>query len=287
MSSFKVLLMPLGLRTHAAERMQGAIAVAQHFQAHLQVLFTYVSPREMIPDDIFGMSQTSMDNLTRIADEQAAESARERRELFLKICQQQGINVSKQPVAQTASASWSETSGLRSQRVARRGRLADLIVVAQPPQPELPSAMIQAALTETGRPLLLMPRTQTTFSAEHIVIGWNGSVAISRTLDAVLPCLQNARTVTVLTTAEHRNESGGLDDLLTYLSWQGVSASAQIIAVDNRSIGEALLAEAKTLDADLLVIGGYSHKQRVLDKFIGSTTQYIIANSHIPAMMAH
>ena len=284
MSSFKVLLMPLGLRGQTAERIQGALAVAQHFQAHLQVLFTYVSPREMIPDGIFGLSQAAMDNLTKIADDQAAESAKQRRDLFEQICQQRGVILSAQPAGQTLTASWQQGIGLRSQLVVQHSLLADLIVVAQPPQQQ-PSAMIQAALTETGRPVLLMPRMQTNFSADHIVIGWNASAEIARTLDAALPCLKAARTVTVLTTQEHKDGVPSFDDLLTYLSWHGISAAMKIFT--GHSTGAALLQEVHSLGADLLIVGGYSRKRSVRDRLKGSVTQHVITHTEIPVLMAH
>ena len=284
MSSFKVLLMPLGLRGQAEERIQGALAVAQHFQAHLAVLFTYVSPREMIPDAIFGLSQAAMENLTKVADEQAAETARQRRELFERICQQHNVAVSAESPTGQISAAWQESTGLRTQLVAQRGRLADMIITAQPPQPQV-SAMIQTALIETGRPVLLMPRTQTHFSAQDIVIGWNASSEAARTLEAALGCLKAANRVTVLTVQEHNAPQP--DELLTYLSRHGITATAKTVDPSGQSTAAALLSETKSLGADLLVIGGYGHRHRLRDKLLGSVTQQVMAQATMPVLMAH
>lgn len=282
MSSFKMLLMPLGLRGQTAERLQGALAVANHFQAHLQVLFTYVSPREMIPEGIFGMSQAAMSDLTRVADEQAAESAKQRREVFMQICRRQGVTLSDQPLGSTVSASWREATGLRSRLIAQHGRLADLIIVAKPPQPQ-PSATIRAALTETGRPVLLMPRTQIRFSADNIAIAWNASGEIARTLEAALALLQAASQVSILTTQAYRNTIPSLDELLAYLNHHGIAAAARIIDSDGKSLGTALLDEAYKLGAELLICGGYGRKHRLRS----GVTQSLLSSTHLPVLMAH
>lgn len=287
MSSINVILMPLGLRGQAAERLQGALAVARHFQAHLEVLFTYVSPREMIPDGIFGMSQATLAELIRVADEQAAASASERRELFLQACRQHGVPVSEQPPAGPAtSAAWQARSGLRSRLIAERGRLVDLIVVARPPQPR-PSAMIYAAVTETGRPVLLMPRAQTTFSADRLVIGWDASAEAARTVDAALAWLKAAQSVTVLTVRDQHVDPPDPDELLAYLGWHGVAATARIVDSANRAIGTVLLGEAQTLNADLLLIGGYGRKHSLRDRLTSRVTQTVLDRTELPVLMAH
>ncbi len=56
--------------------------------------------------------------------------------------------------------------------------------------------------------------------------------------------------------------------------------------VGTRSVGETLLAEARALTADLLVIGGYSHV-RARELLFGGVTRHILAATEIPVMMAH
>ena len=49
---------------------------------------------------------------------------------------------------------------------------------------------------------------------------------------------------------------------------------------------EALLANAEELDADLLVMGGYS-RHRLREVIMGGVTRYVLAESDIPVMMVH
>lgn len=286
MSRFRTLLMPLGLGGHAVERMAGALAVARHFGAHLEVMFTYVSPRHTIPSEIFGMSADTMHGLTEAADHHVAAQAEEREAAFLDLCRAHDVPISDIPRPSGVSASWGAIDGLRSVIMATRGRLFDLIVVARPPEPK-PSALIEAALKETGRPVLVMPRIQQTFTAERIVIGWNGATESARAVDAAMPCILAAGAVSILTTERHADEAVGPTALRRYLAWHGVDADVHILDSARRSVGDALLAASADRAADLLVVGGYSHRQRARHLILGGVTERLLATADLPVLMAH
>ena len=291
MNRFRTLLMPLGVAGEARERMAGALAVAQYCQAHLDVLFTYISPKETIPADIFGMSKAAMDSLSQAADQHAAALAQERKQWFLDLCQQHAVPLTDEPAAQNAgvgvgvSAAWHQADGLRSTLVALRGRLVDLIVVAKPSKPG-PSSLLEAVVTETGRPVLLMPRTQQVFNADHIAIGWNGSAQVARALDSAIPFIKAAKTITIFTTLDRKDNAPSVDDLRRYLAWHGQSTALAVMDVQTRSVGEALFSEANNIGANLLVLGGYS--QRRLHEIIsGSVTEHVLAAADLPVLMGH
>ena len=286
MSRFRTLLMPLGLGGEAVERMTGALAVARHFEAHLEVMFTYVSPRHMIPSEIFGVSSDTMHGLSEAADRHVAAQGEERKAAFVELCRAHDVPIVDAPRPSGVSASWRTIDGLRSVIMAARGRLFDLIVVARPPQPK-PSALIEAALKETGRPVLMMPRTQTTFGADRIVIGWNGATESARAVDAAMPCILASGSVSILTTENHEDEAIGPAALRDYLAWHGVDADIRILDTDRRSVGDALLITSVEESADLLVAGGYSHRQRARHLILGSVTERILAAAELPVLMAH
>ena len=287
MNRFRTLLMPLGVADEARERMAGALAVAQYCQAHLDILFTYVSPKETIPTGIFGMSKAAMDSLSQAADQHAASLAQERKQWFLDLCQQQAVPMTDEPSAQSVgvSAAWHEADGLRSTLVALRGRLVDLVIAAKPSKLG-PSSLLEAVVTETGRPVLLMPRTQQVFKADHIAIGWNGSAQVARALDSAMPLLRAAKTITIFTTNDRKDSAPSVDGLQRYLSWHGHSAVLEVMDVQARSVGEALFAEANNVDANLLVLGGYSQR-RVREMMSGSVTEHVLAAADLPVLMGH
>ncbi len=286
MSRFRTLLMPLGLGGEVVERLTGALAVARHFEAHLDVMFTTVSPRHMIPSEIFGVSKDVMHGLSDAADGHVAACRDERQAIFVDLCRRFDVPIVEAPGPSGVSAAWHSVDGLRSVVLAARGRLADLIVVARPPEAK-PSAMIEAALKETGRPVLMMPRTQETFAADRVVIGWNGSTESARAVDAALPCLVAAGSVRILTTDRHADEGIGATALGRYLAWHGVDADVHILDASHRSVGDALLAAAAESGADLLVVGGYSHRQRARHLILGGVTERILAAAELPVLMAH
>ncbi|TFH42318.1 MAG: universal stress protein, partial [Lysobacterales bacterium] len=59
-----------------------------------------------------------------------------------------------------------------------------------------------------------------------------------------------------------------------------------IIDTRTRSVPQALLDSARGIDADLLVLGGYS-RHRLREVIMGGVTRYLLAESDIPLMMVH
>src|SRR3546814_5198539 len=77
----------------------------------------------------------------------------------------------------------------------------DLTVVSRPQsasdRPRM--ATLEAALFESGRPVLLAPPTPLGTLGENILIAWNGTPEAARTVAFALPLLRPARQVTVVT----------------------------------------------------------------------------------------
>lgn len=285
MTNFQSVLMPIGLGGDAKLRITGALAVAKRFSAHLQVLFTYVSPRQSIPEDIFGMSKEAMRGLAETADRHAEAAGADLQALFVELCQNQGVPVGDRPPPRGPSAAWRQSTGLRSQLIAIHGRLVDLILLSRPSRPG-PTASFEAALLGTGKPLLLMPRDQQTFAADRILVAWNGSREAARAVNDALPMLADAKAVVVAATADCADVEPTLDAVTDYLSMKGVTASKDVLRPKDHHVGNALVDAAKANGVDLIVMGGYS--QSGLRKMIfGGVTNEILAQSDLPVLMAH
>src|SRR3546814_1995597 len=65
---------------------------------------------------------------------------------------------------------------------------------------------LEAALFESGRPVLLAPPGGATKIGENILIAWNGTPEAARTVAFAKPLLRRARHVTVVTVAGTRSE---------------------------------------------------------------------------------
>lgn len=286
MTTYRTLMMSLGLGGDAEPRLTGALAVARHFGAHLQVLFTYFSPRWTIPEDIFGVSRATMHELAEAADRHSEEAGASLHALFLDLCKRHRVPVVDDPGKVTrVSATWRQGDGLRSQLIASRGRLVDLIILSRPPQAR-PSASIEAALLETGRPLLLMPRKQLTFQAGRILVGWNGSREAARAVADAMPMLIAAKAVIVASTETRAHVEPSLEGVRTQLAAHGVAASTEVLPPGTQHIGAALVDAAHRNGADLIVIGGYS-RPRMREMVFGGVTLQIVAEADFPVFMAH
>ncbi len=55
---------------------------------------------------------------------------------------------------------------------------------------------------------------------------------------------------------------------------------------EHGDVGEALLAEAQRLKADLIVLGGYSHSP-LRERLLGGVTHRLLHQAPVPLLMAH
>lgn len=283
MNPFRTILMPLGMGNDAHSRIIGALAVAKHFQSHLDVLFTYVSPKETIPQEIFGMSRSTLEGLKQIVDQHAIDLAKERKELFLDLCQQQGVTVvDKLTPNIRVTAKWHRIDGFRSTVVALRGRVSDLIIVPSPSSSKS-SSLIKAAVTETGRPVLLMPRTQQVYQPNHIAINWDGAAQTARALHYAMPCINAADKITILTTADRKDQMPSVSDLLDYFAWHGITATVKTLNVKRRSHDDVLWEETANIKADMLVLGGY--EQRRVNEILTETVTHHASATLVPPVL--
>ncbi|MFC6732706.1 MULTISPECIES: universal stress protein [unclassified Haladaptatus] len=78
------------------------------------------------------------------------------------------------------------------------------------------------------------------------------------------------------------NEAGeqAVGDLEAAATKAGVSVTTEV--VQGIHVNEAIIAAAKRADADLIVMATYG--ERGLEHILGSTTQRVLARSHIPVL---
>ena len=159
---------------------------------------------------------------------------------------------------------WQELEGLEGQVIGDHGRVFDLVVIGREfghPWVDW-HVMAEAALFESGRPIVLAPGTPGDVLGENVVIAWNNSTETARTIAFAMPLL------------------GG------HLVRNGIAAGARTIAPEGRSPGEVLLGECDALGADLLVKGAYT-QSRLRQLIFGGATRHIMMNAKIPVILAH
>jgi len=282
------ILVPLDGGDQSKAALQAGLAVGQALAAHVSALHVHHDAKDSIPLLGEGMSVAMIEDMIRIAETEAAERAAKARALFDEATSQASISISDQPSASGASAAWSEESGREDDTTARRGRLADLIVAPRPTSDSAPSATLtlNAALFETGRPVLVVPPDGATTIGRNIAISWNGSAQAARAIGSAIPLIAKAEQVTVFTIESERTSTGDTPDAAEYLAWHGIEAEAKAITGSAGSVGAELLSQATTAGADLLVMGAYTHS-RMRQLILGGVTRHVLDTAEIPLFMAH
>jgi len=283
----KTILLPLGEKDRDDALLDVALAAAKRFNAHLDVLHVEPDAESLRPYATIGLSESMRASVRDAALQQHSQATKALQETVNKACVRNGVSMARRGEhLAKVSADWLVETGSRTEIVARLGRLADLIIIPRPVRISPPPKTVDAALRETGRPVLMLPPGAFDSIGDRVVIGWNGSKEAAQAVAAARPVLREASAVTVLTTDKRQKRRPNGDDLLTYLSCHGIAATLSIMDTRTRSVPEALLANALELNADLLVTGGYS-RHRLREVIMGGVTRHLLAESKIPILMVH
>lgn len=256
--------------------LETAVTAAKRFDAALDVLHVMADVNSVVPVIGEGMSGAMVEQLMAAMAQTIASRAARAREAYQKVSAAGG-----------AKLSWREITGREADVVAAVGRLTDLIVIGRPSgEAEAPlAATLDAALFDTGRPVLVASPTAARVMAGRVALAWNGSAQAARVVAAALPILEVADHVTVLTVGTIDSVATA-QDLIAYLGRHNVSASHESIPPGGASTGAALLAHAEQTRADLLVMGAYGHS-RLREMILGGATRDVLSAAGIPVLMAH
>ena len=281
------VLVPLDGSDRDHHALTAAFAVAHVFGAHIDAMHVRVQPVDTLTFVGEGMSAALVQELVELSERETAARAAVARKTFETMRVAAEVPVAAAADVSTpgsASALWLEREGQEEDAVAAAGRLADLIVLACPE----PSGSIGnpgtfgVALFETGRPVLIAGTRAVPLRLGHIVVAWDGSAQAARALAASLPFLSHAERVTVVTSQES-GEDYDLQEVPAYLAWHGITAESRAIT-PHPSVGDALTEAAR--DADLLVMGGYSHS-RLREMILGGVTRHMLEKATLPLLLAH
>ena len=214
-------------------------------------------------------------------------SAAESRLLFENAMRANGI-----APAGTASASpsfgWNDKPLAGDAFLGSYGRAFDLTVVGRPgPAATSPHmGTLEAALFDSGRPILVAPPAAPEKLGEVVTIAWNGSTETARAIAFAMPILKRARKVAVLQIEGTGVPGPTAADMARYIERHEVHCETIVAQHDKRSTGAAMLEEAAKFGSDLLVKGAYT-QSRLRQMIFGGATSHIIAEAMIPVLLAH
>ncbi len=274
----------------SAGSLQTGLQLGRRFSCRVDFLHVEPDVVTSVPIVGEGMSGAAVEQIIGSLQAEADARSKAARDLFDSQCAAQSLQ-RVQPDDDispgTFCVSLRQVVGRESEEVARRGRLADLIVLARPAlNGDVEGAAdFDAALFDSGRPVVLVPAEPVAALGDTVAIAWNRSREAARAVAAALPVLRQADKVFILT-ARETDDSPEPSELARYLGGHGITAKTWAFSPGTEPIGDSLMREAHKAGADLLVMGAYGHS-RLREFVLGGATRGVLSHGVIPVMLVH
>ena len=271
-----VVNLTIGVERDAAANY--AISLASIFKAHLVgVAFVY-DPKVSV-NLIVGIPAALID-AQRATTKHLANEAVAR---FEALAKQAGVMTESQMI-DVAPGHVGDTFG-------RLARSFDLSVIrqAEPNKAEQEVPIIEGALFESGRPVIVVPYIQTQSAIfDRVMVGWDGSRTAARAIGDAMPVLERAKMIEVFTVVAGPTKNTELPgiDIGQHLSRHGLKVEVKRIPAEGINVPEAILSHAADISADFMVMGGYGHS-RLREYVLGGATRGILASMTLPTLMSN
>ncbi len=286
---YRTVLAPISAPEIGASILRTALNLARAFDAHIDVLHVRPDPRGLVPYTGEGMDGSMIEEIMDVTEREGGEREVRSREMFDAFAAENGVRVADEPGEGVGvSMSWKSTVGREDEVVATRGRIYDIVAVGRPvKEAALPSPItLEAALLDTGRPILVAPPAAGDGFGKSIAIAWEGSPEAARAIADAIPLLEKADRVTVLSAKAAQVSPIDADDLRHRLAWHGVGCEVQGFEAAASELGAAFLEQSSKAGADLLIKGAYS-QSRLRQLILGGRTRHILAHAEIPVLLSH
>jgi nucleotide-binding universal stress UspA family protein len=269
--------LPVGATRDAATDF--AVSVAGTFDAHLAGIAFRYEPLIPVMVDAYGMPVDVIESL-RVENDKAARAAADR---LGEAAKRAAVNAEAR-LLDVAVASAPNAFA----RIARR---FDLSVVAQPEpdKPTLDRLIVEAALFESGRPVLVVPYIQRDgLKLDRVMVCWDGSRSAARAAADAMPFIVRSKAAEIVIVATEPAKSDEMPgaDIAHHLARHGAKVSVERIVSTEIDVASTILSRAADASADLLVMGGYGHS-RLREFVLGGATRGILGAMTVPTLMSH
>lgn len=290
--SFKTILVPVERPKTARPALRHALGLAREMDAHVDVFHPQVDPALVLPPVFDGLSGVAFaPELISQAQQAGEELKADIRAMIEECLAETGMaDVARERKA-GLSVTFSTMIGAPERLVGARGRLADVTLIARTPAAVSrgESDSLAGALWASGHPVLMVPGLEETAAPatapKRVVVAWNASLEATRALTAAMPVLKTAETVDIVT-FDGKVDRDGLAAVAAYLGSHGVEARTADIATEGYLLSKALFDRVIQREADLIVMGAYTHS-RLREYLLGGLTQEILDGAPVPVLLAH
>ena len=281
----KSILVPVRGDGMVATVLAHAAELAKVHDAQVNVVHCRAQAKDLMPQGI-AMNDFARKVMTEQAIELANRQEDHLRGILHRLAREFGLSEDAS-MDGSATCTFAEEHGRMADVVKHSGRLTDLIVLPKPQRERnLGQSSLKAALYGAGRPVLICPgqlQPDETF-AQHVAIGWNGSLPAARAVASSLDIVHKAKRVSILTGGKVQSHGPEVDELVAYYAQRGITAD--VVRFDGKDPATGLLEASKDIDASLLIIGAYSHSHET-EMLFGGNTERIVDKTEMPILMAH
>lgn len=271
-----VVNLGIGERTNAAS--DYAVSVAAAFDAHLVgVAFRY---DPVAPISSVGYVPAGAIEIQQRESQAAAQGAIDH---FTAACNRAGVAAEPRMLS-------ANTGGVGTQfgRIARRFDLA-IVGQAEPGAGAMEEIVVEGALFEGGRPVIIVPYVQKApLKLDRVMVCWDGSRAAARAIADAMPLLERAGRAEVVIVTNERGKQDEIEgaDMGEHLARHGLKVEIKRMALGDIEVADVILSHAADAGSDLIVMGGYGHS-RLREFVLGGVTRTILRSMTMPVLMSH
>ncbi len=277
----KTILVPVEEHSLLRPVLDTALLLGRAFESYIEGFAVSFNLPMAMPIDIAIGVPSLLDPATRREMTDASQRH------FETVMQAEGVPPAG-PGVEGLSFSWRQTEMMNDTFVGSYGRVFDVIVLGRPGtgshHPRLSTA--EAALFESGRPVLIAPPKAPAIIGQTVVIAWNGSTETAHAVAFAMPLLARAQRVIVLSVEGWGPPEPTAPDLARSLRRHGLNVETRTVPNTSGRPGETILSAAASFGCDLLVKGAYT-QSRLRQMILGGATSHILAHSTLPVLMAH
>jgi protein CrcB len=175
-----------------------------------------------------------------------------------------------------------ESFGDETTETARTGKDAAVIVAKLPAESTPDRGVLNAAIFDTGCPVLALPQGRVFQPAGHVAIGWKDAGSAPDAVRAALPLIAQSKQITIIAIGDAERLKTG--HALALLGADGARAEVINPPSDGTPVGRQLLVQAHLAGADTLVLGAQRHG-RVAEWMLGGVTGSVLASADIPLFL--
>jgi nucleotide-binding universal stress UspA family protein len=255
-----------------------AAAVGRHLGADLHALMHAVE----FPQVSSPLGDRLVDVPTMVA--KAKASSRTRGNALLEALQSESKRLGV-PARTTEAACFPASF---ADAVAAHARYHDLVVVGLGvDRPDL-HEVAEAAIFQSGKPVLVVPELAKSAKFERVMVAWDGSRVAARAVTDARDFLDRAQSVVIVSVVDEKpiSHEHSADRLADYLARRGLRAAAEQIPVGDRPIARALEDHAQATGADMVVMGAFGHS-RFREFLLGGATRGILNDPRRPVLLSH